>query len=131
MANFPYYKNPAKKPSWQNSIRHNLSLGEYFIKVPRPFNDGGKGNLWFLHPLAHNLFIGENTEKLRKSEVPSPSYVNPMVNYQMQQQAQLEYQHYQQMYQQEIQYRYEQLYYPHMAAPGPYYFPPPGYIQRF
>ncbi|XP_050315518.1 fork head domain transcription factor slp2-like [Anthonomus grandis grandis] len=138
MATFPYYKNTAKKQSWQNSVRHNLSISEYFIKVPRPINDGGKGNLWTLHPSAHNIFIGETTGKLRKNahEVPSCPLVTPMLpqldTYHMHQRAQQEYQHYQQLlqYQQEVQYRYEQLYYPYVPMPG-HHFPPPGPFPRF
>lgn len=46
MDNFPYYNN--KEKAWRNSVRHNLSLNECFMKNGRA--DNGKGNYWSIHP---------------------------------------------------------------------------------
>ena len=40
---YPYFRMDVK--SWQNAIRHNLTLNPSFQKVPRPNNEG-RGNFW-------------------------------------------------------------------------------------
>uniref|UniRef100_A0A8C6ZNN7 Fork-head domain-containing protein n=1 Tax=Nothoprocta perdicaria TaxID=30464 RepID=A0A8C6ZNN7_NOTPE len=45
MDHYPYFKN---KKSWRNSVRHNLSLNECFVKAGR--SDNGKGHFWAIHP---------------------------------------------------------------------------------
>ncbi|XP_037103923.1 forkhead box protein B1-like [Syngnathus acus] len=52
--NFPFYRHNARR--WQNSVRHNLSFNDCFVKMPRGPEQPGKGAMWALHPLCGDMF---------------------------------------------------------------------------
>ncbi|KAK2835687.1 hypothetical protein Q5P01_016171 [Channa striata] len=52
MDNYPYFKSQDK--NWRNSVRHNLSLNDCFIKAGR--SDNGKGHFWAIHPSNYQDF---------------------------------------------------------------------------
>lgn len=69
---FAYYRE--KFPAWQNSIRHNLSLNDCFLKIPREPGNPGKGNYWTLDPNAEDMFDNGSFLRRRKRYKRSPPH---------------------------------------------------------
>ncbi|XP_019604913.2 forkhead box protein E3 [Rhinolophus sinicus] len=78
---FAFYRDSPRK--WQNSIRHNLTLNDCFVKVPREPGNPGKGNYWTLDPAAADMFDNgsflRRRKRFKRAELPAPAALSPTV----------------------------------------------------
>lgn len=66
--NYPYYRTADK--GWQNSIRHNLSLNRYFMKVARSQEEPGKGSFWRIDPSSEEKLVEQAFRRRRQRGLP-------------------------------------------------------------
>ncbi|XP_054633973.1 forkhead box protein K1 isoform X1 [Dunckerocampus dactyliophorus] len=64
---YPYYRTADK--GWQNSIRHNLSLNRYFLKVARSQDEPGKGSFWRVDSASEIKLVEQAFRKRRQRGV--------------------------------------------------------------
>ncbi|XP_075228958.1 uncharacterized protein LOC142328800 [Lycorma delicatula] len=51
---FPFFRG--QYTGWKNSVRHNLSLNECFIKIPKALGRPGKGHYWTVDAASELMF---------------------------------------------------------------------------
>uniref|UniRef100_A0A8C3TD01 Forkhead box Q1 n=1 Tax=Chelydra serpentina TaxID=8475 RepID=A0A8C3TD01_CHESE len=78
MGRFPFFRGAYT--GWRNSVRHNLSLNDCFVKVLRdPARPWGKDNYWMLNPSSEYTFADGVFRRRRKrlSRAPPPPPARP------------------------------------------------------
>ena len=61
---FPYYVTCPLK--WRNAIRHNLTLNDCFVKLPRDPHDETKAHYWTIDPASESMFEDGSFRRRRK-----------------------------------------------------------------
>ncbi|XP_062424066.1 forkhead box protein Q1 [Rhea pennata] len=80
MSRFPFFRGAYT--GWRNSVRHNLSLNDCFVKVLRdPARPWGKDNYWMLNPSSEYTFADgvfrRRRKRLSRAAPPPPARPPP------------------------------------------------------
>ncbi|XP_013922928.1 PREDICTED: forkhead box protein Q1 [Thamnophis sirtalis] len=80
MGRFPFFRGAYT--GWRNSVRHNLSLNDCFVKVLRdPARPWGKDNYWMLNPNSEYTFADgvfrRRRKRLSRPGLPSAARGSP------------------------------------------------------
>ena len=80
---FPFFRGSYQ--GWKNSVRHNLSLNECFIKLPKALGRPGKGHYWTIDPAQEYMFEEGSFRRRprgfrRKAMKPYPTGLYPSSN---------------------------------------------------
>ncbi|XP_002166230.2 forkhead box protein B1 [Hydra vulgaris] len=79
MNKFPFYRKNNKK--WQNSLRHNLSFNDCFVKISKTSKPGGKGNYWTMHKDCFEMFNeGSFLRRKKRFTLYEDDYIANVVN---------------------------------------------------
>ncbi|KAG8703813.1 hypothetical protein FRC08_002620 [Ceratobasidium sp. 394] len=79
-AAWPFYK--PGEAGWMNSIRHNLSLNDCFIKIKRDGREKGKGSFWSIREgdedmFANGGFVRRNSAAKKRKKDTTPTRDEP------------------------------------------------------
>ncbi|GAB1518443.1 hypothetical protein RhiTH_001502 [Rhizoctonia solani] len=79
-AAWPFYK--PGEAGWMNSIRHNLSLNDCFVKIKRDGREKGKGSFWGIREgdedmFANGGFVRRNSAAKKRKKEPTPAREEP------------------------------------------------------
>ncbi|KAK5642821.1 hypothetical protein RI129_008988 [Pyrocoelia pectoralis] len=77
---FPFFRGSYQ--GWKNSVRHNLSLNECFIKLPKGLGRAGKGHYWTIDPASEFMFEEGSFRRRprgfrRKCQAMKPQFHSP------------------------------------------------------
>ncbi|KEP51390.1 fork head domain protein [Rhizoctonia solani 123E] len=80
-AAWPFYK--PGEAGWMNSIRHNLSLNDCFVKIKRDGREKGKGSFWGIRQgdedmFANGGFVRRNSAAKKRKKEPTPTRDEPV-----------------------------------------------------